>query len=118
MVNDCRIGASIAETHPKANERMYTQARVAIPATSSTPRIRAHNAMVVWVAMRSLRLSNRSASAPAGSDTMAVGPNCKAMTMPTATPLPPDSSSTSQSWAMRCIQVPTSETTCPPAQRR
>ena len=30
--------------------------------------------------------------------------------MPIATPEPPDSSSTSQSWATRCIQVPMLET--------
>ena len=35
--------------------------------------------------------------------------------MPSATPLWPVSWSTSQSWAMRCIQVPMLETTPPVA---
>ena len=38
--------------------------------------------------------------------------------MPSAAPLPWDSSSTSQSWAIRCIQVPVLETTCPAANSR
>ncbi len=39
--------------------------------------------------------------------------NWRAVVMPTATPDPPDRSSTSQSWATRCIQVPTLETSAP-----
>ena len=39
--------------------------------------------------------------------------NWSAVAMPTATPELPDSSSTSQSWATRCIQVPTLETSAP-----
>lgn len=35
-----------------------------------------------------------------------VGPNCRAVISPSATPLSPDSCSTSQSWPMRCIHVP------------
>ena len=38
--------------------------------------------------------------------------------MPRAEPLPCDSSSTSQSWAVRCIQVPLLDTTCPAANKR
>ncbi len=38
--------------------------------------------------------------------------------MPSAVPLPCDTSSTSQSWAVRCIQVPLLDTTWPAAKSR
>ena len=48
-----------------------------------------------------------------------MGPNCSAITMPTAVAfLWVSSVRTSQSWAVRCIQVPTLETSAPPAQTR
>ena len=47
-----------------------------------------------------------------------MGSNWQAVVTPTASPEPPDSSSTSQSWATRCIQVPTLETKAPPAYVR
>ncbi len=47
------------------------------------------------------------------------GPYCSAITMPTAVALWSVSSvSTSQSCAMRCIQVPTFDTRAPAAQMR
>ena len=39
-----------------------------------------------------------------------MGRNCRPVVMPTASAEPPDSSSTSQSWATRCIQVPMLDT--------
>ncbi len=42
-----------------------------------------------------------------------MGRNCRPVVMPNASPEPPESSSTSQSWATRCIQVPMLETNEP-----
>ena len=71
--------------------------------------------MIDWVANRMRRLSYRSASTPPNSENSSVGPNCRASTKPIAVPELPDSSRISQSWATRCIQVPVSEITWPPA---
>ena len=51
---------------------------------------------------------------PAPQAEQSDGPNCSAVTMPSAVP-ELVSSSTSQSWATRCIQVPVSETSWPQA---
>ena len=47
----------------------------------------------------------RSAIMPPWTPSSSIGRNCIAIVMPTAAALPV-SSSTSQSWAMLCIQVP------------
>ena len=66
----------------------------------------AQTASQAWVILRTVRLSNRSAIRPPYADISSIGRNCRAVVIPIATPEPPDSSSTSQSWATRCIQVP------------
>jgi hypothetical protein len=62
--------------------------------------------------MMSQRRLSRSTTAPAQSPSTSRGPNCSAVLIPSATPLPV-SVSTSQSWATRCIQVPTTDTAWP-----
>ena len=75
--------------------------------------------MAIWVRISSLRRSMRSATSPVSGSSSSCGPNCSAIVTPTAVA----SSSvswvrTSQSWAMRCIQVPTFDTSAPANHRR
>ena len=55
---------------------------------------------------------------PAPQAEAACGRNCRPVVMPSAVPLLWVSSSTSQSWATRCIQLPVLETTWPVANSR
>ena len=74
--------------------------------------------MMAWVIMRMRRLGYRSAIAPPHRLNSSRGRNCRPVAMPRAVPLPWVSSSTSQSCATRCIQVPLLETTWPAANSR
>jgi hypothetical protein len=87
------------------------------PETVSTPRITESTPMELWVIISMVRLGKRSASTPPQTEKSRMGRNCRAVTTPSAVPLWV-SVSTSQSWAMRCIQVPVLETTCPAAKSR
>ncbi len=61
----------------------------------------------------------RSATVPVSGSSRTAGPNCSAIVIPTAVASSSVSwVSTSQSWAMRCIQVPTLETIAPANQMR
>ena len=71
----------------------------------------ATSAKVDCVMIRIVRLGNRSATTPPKSPNISIGRNCSATATPTAVTLPV-SSSTSQSWAMRCIQSPVVATIC------
>ncbi len=62
--------------------------------------------MQLCVIMSMRRLSYRSASTPPYHAQQQDGPNCSAVVRPSATPLSSEICSTSQSWPMRCIQVP------------
>jgi hypothetical protein len=68
-----------------------------------------------WVTTSTLRLANRSATSPAAGDISSIGRNCSPVTMPSAVAELSVSFRTIQSWATRCIQVPTLEMTAPPA---
>ena len=85
----------------------------ATPVTASRPSTAAQSANQPWVILRMSRLSKRSAITPPYADSTSIGRNCRAVVIPTATPEPPDSSRTNQSWATRCIQVPMLETNEP-----
>ena len=75
--------------------------------------------MAAWVAISSLRRFSRSAAKPVKGNSTSCGPNCSAITMPTAVALWfVRWVSTSQSWAVRCIQVPTLDTSAPAAHNR
>ena len=65
----------------------------------------------------SRRLSSRSATTPAYGPSSSVGSVCNATTSPIAVP-DEVSSSTSQDWAIICIQVPASDTDWPANQSR
>ena len=71
----------------------------------------------VWIPIRSLRLSERSATTPAHAPKMSTGRNWAAVINPTATPLCVRWS-TSRVWVINVIQLPACETICPPKKRR
>ena len=75
-------------------------------------------AITAWVTWSSRCLGNRSAMRPAYGESSSAGRNCSPVVMPSAVPSLTASSTTSQSWATRCIQVPVFETTPPVAYRR
>ena len=70
-------------------------------------------AIMTWAIWSSRFFGKRSAMAPAYGDSSRIGRNWSPVVMPRAAPLLLLSSSTSQSWAMRCIQVPMLETKPP-----
>ena len=73
----------------------------------------------LWVTMRILRRSNRSAMRPVTGTSRSCGPNCSAMVMPTAkASLSVSWVSTTQLWVVACIHVPTFETRAPMNQIR
>ena len=104
----------MAVTHPSASANRYTCHSCACPLSTRTPSPAASTPWPTCVAISSLRRSTRSASSPAYGDSRSTGANCRAVVMPTATPDSSVSSvRTSQSWATRCIQVPTFATSAP-----
>ena len=118
MANDCLVGLSTTVARPSPNASTYTCQIRTVPVTASTPRINARPPMVAWVTIRTRRLGYRSAIIPPHRLNSSRGRNCSPVAIPTATPLPCVSSSTSQSCATRCIQVPVFEITCPVANNR
>ena len=65
-----------------------------------------------WVMKSNLRLFDRSAMAPAHADSRRIGPNCAAVSAPTASPLPVRCS-TSRVRATLVSQFPVFETSWP-----
>ncbi len=75
--------------------------------------------MTLWVTSISLRWLKWSAAKPVQGRKSSCGPNCRPVTMPTCAALCCVSwVSTSQSCAMRCIQVPMFDTSEPAVHRR
>ena len=73
--------------------------------------VAAQMANQAWVILSTTPLVEAVGDQPAVRATAAASAGTAApVVMPIATPEPPDSSSTSQSWATRCIQVPMLET--------
>ncbi len=72
---------------------------------------------MAWQRIRIFRLANRSAIIPPHGPSRSDGMNCSATVMPTAV-TEPESCSTSQSWAIRCIQRATTATKWPMAKMR
>ena len=70
-----------------------------------------------WVTISTERFEKRSAITPANGEKSRIGRNCSPVVMPRA-PALPVRASTSQSWATRCIHVPTLETSDPAAKSR
>ncbi len=117
--NACRTGASNAVTHPRRKASTYTCHSWTTPLIVRSPKTRAQRPSAVCVAKRSLRRSRWSAAKPVTGSRSSCGPNCRAMTTPTAVALLRVSCvRTSQSCAVRCIHVPTLDTSPPAAYVR
>jgi hypothetical protein len=106
LTNACRAGTSNALADPNRNASRYTCHVCTAPVTAKMPRAAA-------VRPREYR----SARTPAKADSSKVGRNCRPVVMPNA-PALPVSTSTSQSCATRCIQVPVFEMSEPMAKSR
>ena len=72
---------------------------------------------MLWHRIRIFRLANRSAIMPPHGPSSSDGRNCSATVNPTAV-TDPDSWRTSQSWAMRCIQMAMTAMKWPTAKMR
>ena len=117
--NVWRAAESNALTHPSRNANRYTCHKRANPDRVRIPKPSARSPIVACVAISTLRRSKVSAANPDNGSISACGPNCSAITMPSAVALLwVSSASTSQSCAVRCIQVPTLDTSAPAAQTR
>ena len=117
--NACRAGASNAVTQPSNSAKPYTCHSCTTPVRVTSPRPSASRPAAPWVSISSLRRSMWSAAKPDNGNSSKGGPNCNAITVPTAVALCWVSTvSTSQSCPMRCIQVPTLDTSAPAAHSR
>ncbi len=117
--NVWRTGASKAVTQPSRKANTYTCHSCTWPLIHNIPRPSASKPMAACVHSNNFLRSSKSAAMPVRGSNNNCGPNCKAMTMPTALALCyVNSLSTSQSCAVRCIQVPIFDTKAPPAQIR
>ena len=117
FTNAWRAGVSNAPPVPNRNASTYTCQVCTQPNTASTPSTAAVLPMANWVTISTLRFEKRSAITPAMGENSRIGRNCRPVVMPSA-PALPVSVRTSQSWATRCIQVPTFDTSEPVANRR
>ncbi|CAB5002797.1 unannotated protein [freshwater metagenome] len=109
FVKLCRTGPSIAVDTPNANAKRNTCHSATTPAITKIPSTAEERPPAIFVAMRTLLLLKRSASAPPCKLNRSTGANCNAVTKPKYVPLCV-SSSTSQSWAMRWAHEPILET--------
>ena len=95
---------------PVRPARTQTIQTVTTSVTARTPSASASAAATDCVPISSLRLSTRSASAPPHAPKTSTGPNWSPTVIPRSTALPVRLS-TSQFWAIDCIQVPLMDTT-------
>jgi len=82
-----------------------------VPVSVITAKLAASIPSTTWV-INSRRCGYRSAINPPNRPKNSIGPNCSAVVTPTAND-EPVSENTSQSWAIRCIQVPLLEIRAP-----
>ncbi len=115
--NDCRAGASKAVPTPKTRAATRTCQVCTTPVTASRPSTSELSAMPAWVTCSRRRLGKRSATNPAYGLSRSMGRNCRPVVTPSRVP-DPVSTSTSQSWAIRIIQVPVLDTSEPVAYSR
>lgn len=109
---DCRAGLSTTVAMPTAKAATYTCHTWTCPESVSTASASPVTAIDVCVRNSSRRFGNRSTSTPPYNPNSSIGRNCSAIVTPTAVD-DPARLSTSQSCAIRCIQVPMFDTTWP-----
>jgi hypothetical protein len=112
-MNDCRAGFSKALLSPRTNASTPICQTRTEPVTVSTPSTSACTPIALCSEIISLRLSTRSAITPPYGASSSTGIVCSAITAPSTAP-ECVSVSTSQDWAVICIQVPISEIAWPP----
>ena len=83
----CRTGLSTASATPSAKARAITCQIFTLWVTTSKPKISEVNPAAKLVDIKTLRLLNRSASAPPGRLTNQTGANCNAVIIPRYVPL-------------------------------
>ena len=115
----CRAGLSNAVTTPSASAKPYMIGSVIMPVRIMTPSAIASSSRMPWVTISSLRRSKRSATQPVTPTSSSGGANCSAIVMPiAAASLSVSSVSTTQFWAVACIQAPMFDTSAPMNQTR
>ena len=97
---------------PSTNVNAHTTPTLSAPARTTTPSVNAWAASSVWVISASVRLSRRSATAPAHAPSTSIGRNCRATVIPRSVERPVRSY-TSSDCAVSCSHVPTFETSNP-----
>ena len=112
-----RAGPSIAVATPSTNAARRTCQTSTAPVIVIAARVAQTTTDVVAVEMRMTRFGYRSAMTPPHAPNTRIGPNCRAMVIPTSMTLPV-SSSTSQSTAIRCIHAAVFDTICDDTYRR
>src|SRR5690606_7394730 len=113
----CRAGASNAVTQPSRKAKPYTCHSSTTPSSVTTPSPSASSPAAPCVNNSSLRRSRWSVAQQVSGSSNGGGPSCSAITMPNAVALlSVSTTSTSQSCPVRCIQVPTFDTSAPIAQ--
>ena len=117
MTNDCRVGMSNAFTTPRPAAIAMTAGTVTRWATVRLPSSSASTIAEVCVASSTRRRSTRSAAAPPSGLSSSTGSCPENPTRPSSS-AERASRYTSQAWATDCSQVPTSEMSCPPTNRR
>jgi hypothetical protein len=109
---DCRVGMSSVFTQPRMVASTHTCQYSTWPKRTSSPRVRASEAMPIWVARSTRRLGSRSARAPVNTENRSTGANWSVPIRPSLSG-EPVSWRTSQAWPTDCIHEPTCETTWP-----
>src|SRR5206468_6215857 len=104
-------------TIPDASESANTIQSDTTPVNTIVARAKEMIAELLWVSVRILRLSYRSARTPPHGPRNRTGPNASAALIPSAVPLLV-SVSTSHEVAVKVIHVPTADTNCPLRNRR
>jgi hypothetical protein len=112
-----RAGFSIEFAVPRMKTRAKTIHGATTPVTVTAKRVSAGTAIASWVIVIRRRFGMRSASTPPQAAKSSIGRNCRADTMPTATPLPV-SARISHTSATIWVQFPLVETSWPAKKRR
>ena len=117
VMNDWRAGMSKALATPRQQARTSTCPTRTVPVRVSVARTNASTIMVHWVASITRCRRTRSATRPPTGASRNTGIWPQNPTSPSST-VEPVSRYTSHDWATDCIQVPTSDTSCPEKKRR
>ena len=117
LKNDCRTGMSTALTAPRSTAMRMRRGSVMKPVATRAACTTARAIRLTCVPIRARCFGSASARTPPKRPRTITGVNCAAATMPSQAGSWV-SSVMYQAWAMDCIQVPASETSCPNQKSR